>query len=58
LAAQLMLDTIGEKKAAAFVEAGVAKVLREDVKDVAAGKMGYSTQAVGDLVVDYIVKNC
>jgi 3-isopropylmalate dehydrogenase len=57
LAAQLMLDTIGEKKAAAFVEAGVAKVLREDVKDVAAGKMGHSTQAVGDLVVDYIVKN-
>jgi 3-isopropylmalate dehydrogenase len=52
-----MLDTIGEKKAAAFVEAGVAKVLREDVKDVAAGKMGHSTQAVGDLVVDYIVKN-
>ena len=58
LAAQLMLENIGEKKAAAFVEAGVAKVLREDVKDVAAGKMGHSTQEVGDLVVDYIVKNC
>ncbi|MGW8302318.1 MAG: 3-isopropylmalate dehydrogenase [Desulfobacterales bacterium] len=58
LAAQLMLDTIGEKKAAAVVEAGVAKVLREDIEDVAAGKMGHSTQAVGDLVVDYIVKNC
>ncbi len=57
-AAQLMLDTIGEKKAAALVEDGVAKVLREDIKDVAAGKMGHSTQAVGDLVVDYIVKNC
>ena len=58
LAAQLMLDTIGEKKAATVVEAGVAKVLREDIEDVAAGKMGHSTQAVGDLVVDYIVKNC
>jgi 3-isopropylmalate dehydrogenase len=57
-AAQLMLDTIGEKKAAAVVEDGVTKVLREDLKDVAAGKMGHSTQAVGDLVVDYIVKNC
>ena len=58
LAAQLMLENIGEKKAAAFVEAGVAKVLREDIKDVAAGKMGYSTREVGDLVVDYILKNC
>ena len=58
LAVQLMLDTIGEKRAAAAVEEGVAKVLREDIKDVAAGKMGHATQAVGDLVVDYIVKNC
>jgi 3-isopropylmalate dehydrogenase len=57
-ATQLLLDTIGEKKAAAVVEDGVAKVLREDIKDVAAGKMGHSTQAVGDLVADYIVKNC
>ena len=58
LAAQLMLVTLGEKEAAAVVEDGVAKVLQEDIKDVAAGKMGHSTQAVGDLVVDYIVKNC
>ncbi len=57
LAAQLMLNTIGEKKAADLVEAAVAKVLREDIKDVAAGKMGHSTQEVGDLVVDYVVKN-
>jgi 3-isopropylmalate dehydrogenase len=56
-AAQLMLDNIGEKKAAAVVEDGVAKVLREDIKDVAAGKMGHSTQAVGDLVADYIEKS-
>ena len=56
-AAQLMLETIGEKKAAALVEDGIAKVLREDIKDVAAGKMGHSTQEVGDLVVDYIEKN-
>ncbi len=54
LAAHLMLDTIGEKQAAAGIEAGVAKVLREDMQDVAAGKMGLSTAEVGDLVVDYI----
>ena len=58
LAAQLMLETIGEQKAAAFIEAGVEKVLREDIKNVAAGKMGYNTQEIGDLIVDYIVKNC
>ena len=58
LAAQLMLETIGEKKAASCIEAGVVKVLREDIKDVAAGKMGYTTADVGDLVADYIRKNC
>ncbi len=57
LAVQLMLDTLGEKKAALSVEAGVAKVLQEDIKDVAAGQMGYSTREIGDLVVDYINKN-
>jgi 3-isopropylmalate dehydrogenase len=56
-AAQLMLETIGEKKAAGFIEAGVAKVLREDIKDVAAGKMGHTTQEVGDLIVRYIEEN-
>jgi 3-isopropylmalate dehydrogenase len=55
--AQLMLETLGEDKAAAFIEAGVIKVLREDIKDVAAGKMGFSTKEVGDLVVEYIEKN-
>ena len=58
LAAQLMLETLGEKKAAGCIEAGVVKVLREDLKDVAAGKMGYTTAEVGDLVVDYIRNNC
>ena len=53
-AAQLMLETIGEHKAASSIEQGVIKVLRDDLKDVAAGKMGYTTQEVGDLVTDYI----
>jgi len=53
-AAQIMLETIGEQKAAAFVEESITKVLRDDLKDVAAGKMGYTTKEVGDLVADYI----
>jgi 3-isopropylmalate dehydrogenase len=43
--------------AASLIEEGVIRVLRDDLKDVAAGKMGYSTQEVGDLVVDYIKGN-
>jgi len=58
LAAQLMLETIGEQKAAAFIEAAVEEVLRENIKDVAAGKMGYATREIGDLIVGYIEKNC
>jgi 3-isopropylmalate dehydrogenase len=57
LAVQLMLDTIGEKKAALSLEAGVAEVLKNDIQDVAAGKMGCSTGEIGDRVVDYIKKS-
>ena len=53
-AAQIMLETLGELKAASWIEEGVIKVLHDDLKDVAAGKMGYSTQEVGDLVAEYI----
>jgi len=57
LAAGVMLEILGESKAASYIDAGVAKVLREDLKDVAAGKMGYSTAEVGDMVVEYIVNS-
>ncbi len=53
--AQIMLETLGESTASSLIEAGVMKVLRDDLKDVAAGKMGYTTQEVGDLVADYII---
>lgn len=56
-AAQIMLETLGESKAAALIEDGVIRVLRDDLKGVAAGKMGYTTQEVGDLVADYIKGN-
>ncbi|MBU0544764.1 MAG: 3-isopropylmalate dehydrogenase [Proteobacteria bacterium] len=57
LAAQIMLATIGEQKAAAMIEDAVKKVLRNDLKDVAAGKMGYTTEEVGNLVKEYIVNS-
>ena len=53
-AGQLLLETIGEPAAAGRIEAAVMQVLRHDIKDVGAGKMGYSTREVGDLVCAYI----
>ena len=52
--AQLMLEVLGEEKAASMVENAVIKVIRDDLKDIAAGKMGYTTSEVGNLVVGYI----
>lgn len=54
MAAQIMLDTLGEDEAVSWIEEGIVKVLRDDIKDVAAGKMRYSTQEVGDLVAEPI----
>jgi 3-isopropylmalate dehydrogenase len=53
-AAQLMMDTLGEAAAAERIEQAVAKVLREDLTDVAAGKMGYNTEEVGDRVAEAV----
>jgi len=54
LSIQLLLDTLGERVAAEAVENAVKKILRDDIKDVSAGKMGYSTSEVGDRVAGYI----
>ncbi len=53
-AGQLMMETIGEEKAGARIENAVKKALKEDIKDLAAGKMGYTTSEVGDLIVAYV----
>src|SRR2546430_1108353 len=49
-AGQMMLDFLGEREAAAAIEAAVIKVVREKIQSLAAGKMGYSTTQVGDMV--------
>ncbi|MBN1436556.1 MAG: 3-isopropylmalate dehydrogenase [Sedimentisphaerales bacterium] len=46
----MMLDTLGETKAAQAVEDAVKFVTANKMKSMAAGKMGYSTSEVGDLV--------
>jgi 3-isopropylmalate dehydrogenase len=51
-AGQMMLDFLGETKAAAAIESAVIKTVREKIKSLAAGKMGYTTSQVGDLVAE------
>ena len=53
-ALSMMLETLGEGKAALAVEAAVIEVARKKIKSLAAGKMGYSTTEVGDLVASRI----
>ena len=47
----MLLDHIGEEGAAQLVESAVKQVTGTKLKSLAAGKMGYSTSEVGDLVV-------
>ena len=51
-AAGMMLETLGEEDAAKAIENAVIKIVRTKLKSLAAGKMGYSTSQVGDLVVE------
>ncbi len=53
-ACQMMLEHLGEEGAARKIEEAVMQVVKRDVKSLTAGKMGYSTSQVGDLVVKYI----
>jgi 3-isopropylmalate dehydrogenase len=51
-AAQMMLEHLGETKAAAAMEAGIKKAATQ-MKSMAAGQMGYDTIQVGDMVAKY-----
>ena len=46
----MLLENIGEVEAGKAIEASVMKVTTQ-LKSLSAGKMGYSTSEVGDLVV-------
>ncbi len=48
----MMLESLGEVKAGKAVEDAVIKLVSTKLKSLAAGKMGYSTTEVGDLVVN------
>jgi len=51
---QMMLDHLGETDAAAGLDRAMAHVLSTKLKSMQAGRMGYSTSEVGDLIVETI----
>jgi 3-isopropylmalate dehydrogenase len=55
-AAQMMLSTLGEDKAADAIEKAVMYVTSKKLKSMAAGRMGYSTSQVGDLVAEKVAE--
>ncbi len=57
VACQMMLDTLGEEKAAAIVEDAIIEVVGSKLKSMGAGQMGYSTSEIGDLVADAVAKS-
>ena len=56
-AGAMMLQTLGEEKAAGAIETAVMYVTANKMKSMAAGKMGYSTTEVGDLVAGQVAES-
>jgi len=53
-AGQMMLETLGEQAAADKIDAAIATVTGERLKSLAAGRMGYTTAQVGDMVAELV----
>jgi 3-isopropylmalate dehydrogenase len=53
-AGQMMLETLGQKKAGKKIEDAVIKTINTDMTGMSAGKMGLSTSQVGDKVAKYV----
>jgi 3-isopropylmalate dehydrogenase len=56
MSAQMMLDQMGETRAAEILEKACIEVISRRMKSMAAGKMGLTTNQVGDAVVEEIQK--
>ena len=55
-AMQMMLETLGLEKAAAKIDQAIRGVTATKLKSLAAGKMGFSTSQVGDLVATAVAE--
>lgn len=54
VAGAMMLEILGQTEAAQAVENSVKFVVKEKLESLAAGRMGFSTSEVGDLVVKHL----
>ena len=54
VAGAMMLDNLGEEKAAESIEAAVMDVTATQLESLSAGQMGFSTSEVGDLVANKV----
>jgi len=55
-AGQMMVEYLGEKEAAGIMLSAIKQTVKNDVRTLEAGKSGYGTKEIGDLVVGYIQK--
>jgi 3-isopropylmalate dehydrogenase len=55
-AAQMMFEHLGEEKAGKKIEDAVKFLTANKMKSLAAGKMGYSTSQVGDMVAEIVAE--
>jgi 3-isopropylmalate dehydrogenase len=55
-AMQMMLETLGEEKAAKKIDEAVRYVTANKIKSLAAGKMGFTTTQVGDMVAELVAQ--
>ncbi len=56
VAAQMMLDYLGESEGANILLESIKTVLRNHLKSLEAGRMGYGTKEIGDLVAQRIAQ--
>jgi 3-isopropylmalate dehydrogenase len=53
-ACQMMIDVLGEAEGARILEQAIIEVVGKKMKSMSAGRMGYTTSQVGDLVADAV----
>jgi 3-isopropylmalate dehydrogenase len=52
----MMLENLGEQEASAAIEEAVKYTTAKKLKSMNAGRMGYSTSQVGDMVAQYVAE--
>ncbi len=55
-AAQMMIEVLGETEGARILEDAIIHVVGTRLKGMGAGKMGYNTSEVGDLIADEVAR--